>query len=139
MTGGSGHIGRQVLKKLRPSYELRAFDSVSALEEIDDVEYLVGDIRDFGAVQEACRGIDEIVHLAAIPVDVPGEAEKLMAVNFVGTFNIYEAAAHTSVSRVVFASSICRAGVYVLEAAVDARLLSSGRAPPSTPGRYVWT
>ncbi len=105
VTGGSGNVGRVVLRELGAAgHVVRSFDTtVSVSEGVDSV---VGDIRDPEAVLDAVRGMDAIVHLAAIPAFKPGiPAHDFMEVNVVGTSNVLEAAAAEAVGKVVFAGS----------------------------------
>jgi nucleoside-diphosphate-sugar epimerase len=53
-----------------------------------------------------CRGIEGIVHLAAIPNPGKGTAQDIFNVNCSGTFNVYQAAANAGIDRIVSASSI---------------------------------
>ena len=105
VTGGSGNIGRVVSAELEESgHAVRVFDSEAPPS--NSVEYCPGDVRDAASLDNALRGIDRVVHLAAIPAytdTVP--AASFMDVNVTGTFNLLEAAGAHGVSRVVFASS----------------------------------
>ncbi len=73
VTGGSGFIGRNLVKKLvREGYKVRVLDNNSrgSIESLRDVkgqfEFIKGDIRDSLLVRKACRGMDGVVHLAAV-------------------------------------------------------------------------
>jgi dTDP-glucose 4,6-dehydratase/UDP-glucose 4-epimerase len=73
VTGGTGFIGaaacRQLLSK---GHSVRIFDNNSRGSErrladvLDDVEIVIGDIRDADAVMAATRGISAVVHLAYV-------------------------------------------------------------------------
>ena len=67
--------------------------------------YAQCDITDPAALLPAMRGMDAVVHLAAIPGPV-SRSEEIFRVNCQGTFTLYETAAHAGIRRIVTASSI---------------------------------
>src|SRR5699024_7018199 len=74
---------------------------------VEDIEFRQGDVRKYGDVESAVRGVDGIVHLAAITGadsthDRRGET---FATNLEGTENVLTAARKVGVERVVLASS----------------------------------
>ena len=76
ITGGAGFIGSHLCDVLVDSgYRVRVLDSL--VEQVhgsagrpeylnDDVELIVGDVRERGLVREALDGADAVVHLAAL-------------------------------------------------------------------------
>ena len=118
ITGGAGFIGSHLARHLLDNgYEVRALDRLDPqvhptrerpyyLE--DEVELIVGDVRDPGAVEEALQGIDAVVHLAA-RVGVGQsmyEIADYCSVNTVGTGVLLEALTEVPVRRLVVASSM---------------------------------
>lgn len=104
VTGGSGNIGRWVVRELQTAHQVTIFD----LQEppATDVPVILGSVTDFAAVRAAAQGMEAIVHLAAIPAyrpDIP--VHRFMEVNVTGTSNVLEAAAACGVPKVVVASS----------------------------------
>jgi len=98
---------------LERGYALRIIDQIDPKEiepEIaaknQDAEYQQVDIRDFQAVLESCKGVDIIVHLAAIPHHLGGKEPEISQINAGGTFNVVQAAADLGINQVVCASSI---------------------------------
>jgi UDP-glucose 4-epimerase len=110
VTGGAGFIGSHVIDRLLAAgMAPRIFDvRQSEHHATDEVDTVLGDLLDRGALQAAMKGCDAVVHLAAA-ADVddvalrPAEAE---AVNARGTLNVLEAARGAGVARVVYASTI---------------------------------
>ena len=73
VTGGSGFIGSALVKKLlNEGHSVRVFDNNSRgnlrrLESvIDQIEFVEGDIRDLAQVEDACKDIDSVCHLAFV-------------------------------------------------------------------------
>lgn len=118
VTGGAGFIGSNIVQHLLDSgAEVRVLDDFfsgrrSNLEEVrlttgKEPEVVVGDVRDAKAVRDAMRGIDFVLHQAAIP-SVPrsvADPESTNEVNITGTLNVLLAARDAKVKRVVVASS----------------------------------
>ena len=114
VTGGAGFIGSNIVQRLvEKGYSVRVLDNFATgnrmnLNEIkDDIELVEGDIRDFWTVVKATKGIDYILHQAALP-SVPRSIDNPLTtteVNINGTLNILEAARFNNVQRIVYASS----------------------------------
>jgi UDP-glucose 4-epimerase len=77
VTGGAGFIGRAVCRALLKASHVPFIldDFSSSQEEHLPCDYLLGDIRNVNDVQNALRGCDAVVHLAAL-VSVPLSIEK---------------------------------------------------------------
>jgi UDP-glucose 4-epimerase len=73
----------------------------------DQIKFICGTITDQETVDEACRGADYVLHLAA-RTSVPRSVKRPIETNHVnvdGTLNVLVAARDAGVRRVVFASS----------------------------------
>jgi uronate dehydrogenase len=106
VTGSAGAIGRPTCAELHAGgHRVRAFDQ---LRTPDVDESVVADIADRAAVTNAVRGVDAVVHLAAIPTDAP--FENLVGPNVRGVHHVLEAAREAGVRRVVLASTIQTVG-----------------------------
>jgi len=119
ITGGAGFIGSHLADELLShGYEVRALDNLS--EQVhgpgqprpdylhDDVELVVGDVRDPQAVAQALEGVDAVFHLAAL-VGVGQSMYQLAdytAVNNLGTSVLLEALLKHPVQKLVVASSM---------------------------------
>ena len=112
LTGATGAIGPRVVHALHQvGYQIRAFsfDAPTVGTFPQSVEVLIGDVTDQLAVQSAMRGVDAVVHMAALLhiVNPPPELrEKYERVNIGGTATVVEAAIKVGVKRVVLFSTI---------------------------------
>ena len=88
---------------MREHFALRLLDVKTLPGEGDD-ETVQADIRDFEALREACRGVQAMVHLAAVP-DEDDFHTRLLPMNLTGVHNAFEAARQAGVSKVIFAST----------------------------------
>jgi len=120
ITGGAGYIGMLVAEELlAASHAVRVLDSLlheqhgcaDALRD-QGVELLVADVRDADARAEALRGVDAVVHLAAIVGDPACARDEptAHAVNVVAAMALIEDAADAGVDRFVFASTCSNYG-----------------------------
>lgn len=106
ITGAGGSLGRVVAPLLgERGDDVRLFDNRPLDLPYDTV---VGDIRDPDMVREAVRGVDAIVHGAAIHgihVDT-WSPQDFWSINATGTFNVYDAAREHGVRHVVLCSTM---------------------------------
>ncbi|GAA2515923.1 MULTISPECIES: NAD-dependent epimerase/dehydratase family protein [Streptomyces] len=111
VTGAAGKLGRAVVEDLR-----RAGHVVFALDRIrfpdTAAESTVIDMTDYGQVVEAFtgvdarpRGIDAVVHLAAIPGPGLAANAALFTNNITSTYNVFSAARLAGITTIVWASS----------------------------------
>lgn len=114
VTGGAGFIGSNIVRALLDRGEkVRVIDNFATgrreniQELLGRIELLEGDIREPDACSQACRGMDVVLHQAAIP-SVPRSMEEPVLthqVNVDGTFNMLMAARDAKVKRFVYAAS----------------------------------
>jgi UDP-glucose 4-epimerase len=108
VTGGSGKLGRTVVRTLREEgHEVVNLDRAGERGSV-----VIVDLTDAGQVFDAVAGIDEqhagvdaIVHLAAVPA--PGLMSDVATFhnNMLSTYNVLQAARRLGVKRIVTASS----------------------------------
>ncbi|MFL5850861.1 MAG: NAD-dependent epimerase/dehydratase family protein [Solirubrobacteraceae bacterium] len=108
VTGGNGFVGRHVVSALQDRGEaVRVLalptEETSALEE-RGISIHRGDIRHPESLAECMRGVDRVLHLAAM-MDVWRPVKDYHAVNVTGTENVCRAALAARVRRVVHMSS----------------------------------
>ncbi|MFD9128135.1 NAD-dependent epimerase/dehydratase family protein [Kitasatospora sp. NPDC059571] len=111
ITGAAGGVGG-MLRHLLPAFghRLRLADLVPVPNEPDALAF---DLRDAGAVREAVRGVDAVVHLGGIALE--DSFANILGANVEGTYHLYEAVREEGVRRVVFASSNHAVGFTPLE------------------------
>ncbi len=103
VTGGGGHIGRRTCRELiRAGHEPVVMDLVPGEEGVPSVRV---DLCDSGAALEAFRGMDAVVHLAAIPNPFSDPPERVMGINCMLSLNVFEAARVLGIRRVVYGCS----------------------------------
>jgi nucleoside-diphosphate-sugar epimerase len=106
VTGGAGAVGRSAVARLIGSGHEVTVIGRRPDREVDGGIYQVCDINDYASLRQQVRGMERIVHLAALPHPYAGPAEQIFQINGAGTFNVYQAAAEEGIKRVVSASSI---------------------------------
>lgn len=114
VTGGAGFIGSNLARALlQDGRRVRVLDNfltgfrINLADVMADIEFIEGDIRGADTCQAACRGVEVVLHQAALP-SVPRSMEDPRASfenNVLGTFNILMAARNQGVRRVVLAAS----------------------------------
>jgi UDP-glucose 4-epimerase len=112
VTGATGAIGPGVVSALHQAgYRIRAFsiDEPSAGLFPAGVEVINGDITDNIAIQTAMRGVDSVIHMAALLHIVNPTIymrEKFELVNIDGTAKVVEAAIKVGAERIILFSTI---------------------------------
>src|SRR5256885_1041467 len=114
VTGGSGHLGANLVRRLLDEGEplrvlLRSGSDNRALDGLD-VERVEGDLRDLESMRRAVRGCARVYHAAAQLSTVDGAEHELFASNVLGTRNLLQAARENGVERVVVTGSFSAVG-----------------------------
>jgi len=109
VTGGSGKLGRHVVKRLTDDghYVLnldRAGERSAGLASVD--------LRNYGQVLDVLLGLDDrhsgldaVVHLGAIPAPGILPDAATFENNMLSTYNVFQAARRAAIKKVVYASS----------------------------------
>jgi len=114
VTGAAGFIGSTLARELLAQGEkVRGFDNFSTgkrenlADIIDRIELHEADLLNLDALHQACRGVDYVLHEAAIP-SVPRSVKDPLGnnrANVDGTLNLLVAARDAKVKRVIYAAS----------------------------------
>jgi|SRR3989338_17559 len=92
LTGGSGYIGSSVIKRLGGRFSFASPESIKWVN-FDIKEKKKDDVRNLSRLLDAVKGVDGVVHLAAISRPKWGFQDPLTCLdtNIRGTFNVLEA------------------------------------------------
>ncbi|MBI5017669.1 MAG: SDR family oxidoreductase [Deltaproteobacteria bacterium] len=113
VTGAAGFIGSNLVQALLEQGEaVRGLDNFLSgkrenLRGLEPMEFHEGDIRDPEACRSACRGVECVLHQAALGSVPRSVADPLLSndCNVTGTLNMLVAARDAHVRRFVFAAS----------------------------------
>ncbi|MEG2403258.1 MAG: polysaccharide biosynthesis protein, partial [Muribaculaceae bacterium] len=116
ITGGTGSFGSTILRKFANSdlREIRVFSRDEKKQEDlrielknDKVNFIIGDVRNFSAINSAMDGVDYVFHAAALKQVPSCEFYPMEAIrtNILGAENVLEAAMQNKVQRVVVLST----------------------------------
>lgn len=109
VTGGTGLLGGAVIRHfLAEGCQVVNVDHQPPADT--SAEFRQTDIRDFHQVRAALAGADVVVHCAGIPRPGHLPPDLVFSTNVQGTFNVFEAAYDSGITRVVYASSIAVLG-----------------------------
>jgi len=112
LTGAAGRLGsylREPLSKM--CEELVSTDIADGIGKLYPGEhYEKGDLASLDDMMRVLKGADMVVHMGAYADE--GPFEKLLGPNFIGAYNIWEAAYQNGLKRVVYASSIHAVGMH---------------------------
>lgn len=101
VTGHRGYIGSRFVEAVKQKYDIIGYDIVDG-----------DDILDFDNLKKKMKGVDIVVHEAAIPKPTPGKSfEDYFRTNVEGSLNVVKAAYENGVKRVVYASSTTVYGI----------------------------
>ena len=120
VTGGTGSFGRAFVKAVCGQFtpkklivfsrdELKQYEMAQAFppEQWPFLRYFIGDVRDVGRLQTAMRGVDHVIHAAAlkhVPIAEYNPFECIKT-NVMGAENVVNAAIAAGVKRVVALST----------------------------------
>jgi nucleoside-diphosphate-sugar epimerase len=114
VTGGSGRIGKAVI-----DMAVARGDSVVSIDRVNpeahraqsNITYIQADITDYAAMENALRGCDALVHMAAIPSPGHHPDHEVHNNNVTGSYNALRAAVEVGIRRVCQASSVNATGL----------------------------
>ncbi len=117
VTGGTGSFGRCfawfILKHYKPKRfiifsrdELKQYE-MSHEYKADCMRYFIGDVRDLERLKQAMRGVDYVIHAAALKQVPAAEYNPMECIktNIHGAENVIKAAVHNNVDKVIALST----------------------------------
>jgi len=117
ITGGTGSLGRALVKRLFTDYKPKKVIVLSRDEykqhqmaedfDYDNLRFFLGDVRDKSRLCDTFRGIDYVIHAAAlkqIPV-LEYNPEEAIKTNIIGSTNVVNACIKNNVKRAVLIST----------------------------------
>lgn len=112
LTGAAGRLGSYLREPMTGwADELVSTDIVDDIGKLYPGEtYIKGDLANLDDMLRVLDGAEMVVHMGAYADE--GPFEKLLGPNFVGSYNIWEAAHQHGLRRVIYGSSIHAVGMY---------------------------
>jgi len=106
VTGGGGFIGMALVKRLvETGFEVSSFTRRIYPEFHKlGVAVIQGDLRNLSEIENACKGVDVVFHVAA-KVGIWGKYSDFYETNVIGTENVINACKRNRVGKLIFTSS----------------------------------
>jgi len=151
--GGTGTLGQELIKQIVETKEfsfIRVFSrcelkqkEVKARFNHPDIQFILGDIRDYQSVYQAMEGVRYVFHVAALKhIDIlESNPEESVKTNILGTVNVANAAEARNVYRVVFSSTdkaVNPINVYGMSKGISERVLFNRRQQFTKYFIYRW-
>lgn len=114
ITGGSGDVGEFVVSEVKKKHEVVIAD-MKPPKINTDVKYVEVDLECSKAADDVVKGMDVVIHLAAIPHPFNHTGEVVMRVNMVSAYNVAEACKKHKVKRVIYGGSDSSTGFGIRE------------------------
>lgn len=116
VTGGAGFIGSHIVDRiLDEGVKVRVLDNLSTGEKKNishhkdkkQFQFIEGDIRNIDQVKEAVKGVDAVIHQAALVSVTHSVEDPILSheINVKGTLNLLKASTNAKVKRFILASS----------------------------------
>jgi nucleoside-diphosphate-sugar epimerase len=113
VTGGSGFLGSRIIEELfevnsplKPGL-VRVFDIKKYKGPFGDrIDFIQGDIQNKKEVEVACKGIDIVIHSAAIIDWGTKSKQEVLNINWGGTKNVIHACKKNGITNLVYTSSL---------------------------------
>ena len=137
VTGARGKVGVTAVAELqRAGHEVTATDlgaPAYGASSPGEAHYLQAELTDAGAVHAIVRGMDAVVHAAAIPVPIHHAPHVVFANNVMAGFNVVEACVRWQVPRLVNISSETVPGFIFAERPILPSSLPIDEQTPAAP------
>ena len=119
LTGAAGRLGSYLREPMS-----KMADELVSTDIVDDIgtlysgeSYLKGDLANLDDMLRVLDGADMVVHMGAYADE--GSFEQLLGPNFIGAYNIWEAAHRNGLRRVIYGSSIHAVGMHPKNQFID--------------------
>ncbi len=114
VTGGTGFLGVPLVERLNElGHDLRLLvretSDISPFQNLKNIEYVIGDVRDIESLNKAVENVDIIYHLAAYTRMWARDKSIFEDVNIVGTENVAKIALDKRI-RLIYVSSFIALG-----------------------------
>lgn len=116
LTGATGFVGSYILRKLL----LEGFTNIICLkretstsemtEDTNSVQWVTGDILDVCFLDDITKGVDIIIHAAALVTFDPKSFKKMITTAMEGTANLVNVALDNRISKFIHISSVAAIG-----------------------------
>lgn len=137
LIGGAGYLGSCLSRiLLEKGYKVRVLDNltygehgIKDLYKNDSFEFIKGDIRNISDIIKAVKGVDAVIHLAAIVGDPASQLdpENTIETNYLATKTIAEICKFNQVNKFLFASTC---SVYGASRNPDKKLKETSKLNP---------
>jgi len=102
ITGGSGFIGKHLLKELEGKHEIRLLAHQTELPRLKGVEAVEGSVLKKSSLKPLCKDTKIAIHMAAA---FDASADRLVEINAQGTSNFIDECIEAGVKRFILFSS----------------------------------
>ena len=114
ITGGFGFLGQYIVKAIHehdPEAELRVLvrtqrNTYLHLERLDRTRWISGELNEPGTFADQLKGVDTVIHNAALVSYRKSDADAIFQSNVIGTRNLMQAALEADCRNFIFISSI---------------------------------
>jgi dihydroflavonol-4-reductase len=117
VTGGTGFLGAYIIRNLiDKGIAVRAirrsikYPFFIPKQVLDKVEWLEGDVLDVVSLDDAMKGVDSVIHSAAIVSFGKKNRHEMYQINIEGTANVVNIALENNIRRLVHVSSVAALG-----------------------------
>ncbi len=118
MTGAAGGVGKSLRPLLHRLAERVVLSDITEISDLSPHEtFRLCDLGDRAHVDALFDGVDGVLHLGGISLEKPFDL--ILNGNIVGVYNLFEAARHHGMPRIIFASSNHVTGFYTRHERVD--------------------
>ncbi|KAA9010476.1 NAD-dependent epimerase/dehydratase family protein [Histidinibacterium aquaticum] len=119
LTGAAGALGTVLREPLSRSADELVSTDIAAQPEslLPNETWVQADLAKFDEIEPLMKGAEMVVHFGAVVDEKP--FPELLGPNYVGAYNVWEAASQHGLRRVVYASSVHAVGLWENNADVD--------------------